>query len=1030
MKKKFIIIYLLYVMSFRIRKENNSIILLRSDGGNYDEDKNLLPSYGTLTNSLGNIKSAWTDVYTQNGAIQISDGSFKSQIDPSDLGLNFIRRLRPVKFVWNVTDRKKSGKGSRDHYGFIAQDIKRTLDELGIDFGGFIRDKKSGILGLRYNEFICPVVRAIQELSEQVEELHEKPRPKTPVRSNTMSSTGSLSRTQFFENDFLENDLERKAKLNELEIDGPLVAQTIEAKECFIIPTRDNTIADIMVSGSIYFDNIDRKIKVWDGDKFECIATVADIQDINSKKNHVLYDKEKRRLCVKSGDELVGVATSDQLDEIKGYVKDIYDMVKDEFKTFSKDHIALLVDKNDKLIARDGDVDIEIATSKDMKEIEKNIYTSFLPQLEKLKDDVDKQYSNIHQQLLGYVEDNSKKDQSLKVLLGHLEDTKKTILKIHQLYSQSNSVHDSLSSSIQNVQKKVDNINSEISQVKSINAKRVNSLEREVLNVNEQINDILNKIRNLNVLHDTYTTQLRGVSTKIEELQKRQDSIIVDTKNSSDKLQQFGDIQQRLDSISKEYKQLESKYSNLKSNEIIHEQKLLQLEKSIQEVKKSLNSREDDYNLLHNTLEMIAKRNDSIQTELEEYREKIRSLNEKRDKIEKDVQRVLSQLQQEYARIAGAIEIRHEADNEVLGKISKELVELQSNVEDVADDIGEVKHSAEEVREELNGFRGVTQGIISQYSRMNTDLSKIKLDINNRYNTFTQTLENMKSDHNKTTNDIKDELQSEYNTLQAELERVNLEEKKVIEEMKVIKERLDTVKKEKDEMLTLRQIILTDIEELKKSEQKKSEEILVLISQVSELKEQSFVIEKRSQIIDQELSTIKQRQDGIDEKIEELDDDLDTKVLVIQEDDQQRLTELESSLQQHRLDINDLAVRAQTNSVSTIEDVDLDDIQSENTDAESIISNLKFDEQKKKLVYIDEQNDHKIVLATEEDVLKLKEIVKSLVRKLQSLTAGSRKLSAAKEKIDEVTSHIQTMQKQRNNLKKKIQSKSHPSKLG
>jgi hypothetical protein len=60
----------------------------------------------------------------------------------------------------------------RRHYGLIAQDVEGTLGELGIstdDFAGFIRDEESGDLGLRYTEFIAPLITAVQALQKEVD---------------------------------------------------------------------------------------------------------------------------------------------------------------------------------------------------------------------------------------------------------------------------------------------------------------------------------------------------------------------------------------------------------------------------------------------------------------------------------------------------------------------------------------------------------------------------------------------------------------------------------------------------------------------------------------------------------------------------------------------------------------------------------------------------------------------------------------------------------------------------------------------
>ena len=78
--------------------------------------------------------------------------------------------------------------GSRKHYGFIAQDVKQSLDKIGTDSALFINpsvkpdwditDKeendKEHYLALRYEEFIAPMVKTIQELNDRIKALEGK----------------------------------------------------------------------------------------------------------------------------------------------------------------------------------------------------------------------------------------------------------------------------------------------------------------------------------------------------------------------------------------------------------------------------------------------------------------------------------------------------------------------------------------------------------------------------------------------------------------------------------------------------------------------------------------------------------------------------------------------------------------------------------------------------------------------------------------------------------------------------------------
>jgi delta-aminolevulinic acid dehydratase/porphobilinogen synthase len=64
------------------------------------------------------------------------------------------------------------------HYGIIAQDVIETLKNYGVDslddFGGITHDKEEDTYGARPTEFVSILIKAIQELSDEVKELKEK----------------------------------------------------------------------------------------------------------------------------------------------------------------------------------------------------------------------------------------------------------------------------------------------------------------------------------------------------------------------------------------------------------------------------------------------------------------------------------------------------------------------------------------------------------------------------------------------------------------------------------------------------------------------------------------------------------------------------------------------------------------------------------------------------------------------------------------------------------------------------------------
>jgi hypothetical protein len=140
---------------------------------------------------LGAGTNRWTAVYSATGTIITSDARLKKNITDSALGLAFIEALRPVSYQWivgkNVVTQKSEGEesvatpvpGVRTHWGLIAQEVKQAVDASGVaDFAGYVRtdmaDPESE-LGLRYDEFIAPLIKAVQELAARVVALEAAP---------------------------------------------------------------------------------------------------------------------------------------------------------------------------------------------------------------------------------------------------------------------------------------------------------------------------------------------------------------------------------------------------------------------------------------------------------------------------------------------------------------------------------------------------------------------------------------------------------------------------------------------------------------------------------------------------------------------------------------------------------------------------------------------------------------------------------------------------------------------------------------
>jgi len=126
--------------------------------------------------TLGASGARWSSLWSATGTIQTSDIRQKTDIAPTDLGLDFILALNPVRYRWLVGGNDPEPRpGRRTHYGLLAQDVAATLAQLNCpDFAGYILADPSdphSEQGLRYDAFLAPLIAAVQTLAARVEAL-------------------------------------------------------------------------------------------------------------------------------------------------------------------------------------------------------------------------------------------------------------------------------------------------------------------------------------------------------------------------------------------------------------------------------------------------------------------------------------------------------------------------------------------------------------------------------------------------------------------------------------------------------------------------------------------------------------------------------------------------------------------------------------------------------------------------------------------------------------------------------------------
>lgn len=182
-----------------------------------------LGSYARVSgNNQVQLGDSSTTTYVYGTVQNRSDLRDKADVRDTVLGLDFIRRLRPVDYRWDMRDdylvreereeavevpnpayvsgggepktlvemqkrerlvpqeRDGSKKRGRYHHGLIAQEVQALIEETGIDFGGFQSHAHArggggcDVLSIGYDELIAPLIRAVQEQQAMIEGLRAR----------------------------------------------------------------------------------------------------------------------------------------------------------------------------------------------------------------------------------------------------------------------------------------------------------------------------------------------------------------------------------------------------------------------------------------------------------------------------------------------------------------------------------------------------------------------------------------------------------------------------------------------------------------------------------------------------------------------------------------------------------------------------------------------------------------------------------------------------------------------------------------
>jgi hypothetical protein len=154
-----------------------------------------------------------TGEFHWGGACNNSDSDMRLKTDVEPLtdgeGLAAVMKLRPVHFNWKDT---KLNKSDGPQIGLIAQEVKEVLPQMvtesgisvTVNLGGSRTEVVNDVLGLKYHQFIFPMIRAIQDLKHLFDGDHAQLQALKAANDNLASETAALKAQLKAANDNVE----------------------------------------------------------------------------------------------------------------------------------------------------------------------------------------------------------------------------------------------------------------------------------------------------------------------------------------------------------------------------------------------------------------------------------------------------------------------------------------------------------------------------------------------------------------------------------------------------------------------------------------------------------------------------------------------------------------------------------------------------------------------------------------------------------------------------------------------------------
>ena len=174
---------------------------------------------GAVVDASNKVRIGNTSVTSIGGEVSwttFSDGRYKRNIQANVKGLEFINNLGPITYTVDINSLNgyyDKGRINDDNYaqakaglqtsmdeaakivynGFIAQEVEATAEKSGYHFSGVDKPASAnGLYGLRYSDFVVPLVKAVQELSQENDELKKQNEAQQETNSDLQKRLAKL----------------------------------------------------------------------------------------------------------------------------------------------------------------------------------------------------------------------------------------------------------------------------------------------------------------------------------------------------------------------------------------------------------------------------------------------------------------------------------------------------------------------------------------------------------------------------------------------------------------------------------------------------------------------------------------------------------------------------------------------------------------------------------------------------------------------------------------------------------------------